>query len=76
MIQTPIFIPAELNQEEKNTYFDQTARKIRYNLCIRFATWKARRLHQSRSKVVTRRRYYCVIRVHSQFSEHQRRVFF
>ena len=36
----------------ENAHFGQTAYKIRYNnLCIRFGTWKVRRLNQSCSKV-------------------------
>ena len=38
-------------QKEKNAHLGKTASKIRYyNLCIRFGTWKVRRLNQSRSK--------------------------
>ena len=52
LIQTPILIPAELNSEGENAHFGQTAYKIRYkSLCIKFGTWKVRRLNQRRSKV-------------------------
>ena len=38
--------------KNENAHFGQTAYKIRYNnLCIRFGTWKVRRLNQSCSKV-------------------------
>ena len=38
--------------KNENAHFSQTAFKIRYNnLCIRFGTWKVRRLNQSCSKV-------------------------
>ena len=39
-------------KKEKNAHFCQTAFKIRYNnSCIRFGTWKIRRLNQGHSKV-------------------------
>ena len=42
----------------KNAHFDQTAYKKRYsNLCIRFGTWKVRRLNQSRSKVTPKAKF-------------------
>ena len=42
----------------KNAHFDQTAYKKRYNnLCIRFGTWKNRRLNQSRFKVVPKAKF-------------------
>ena len=35
---------------EKNAHFGRTACKIRYDsLCVKFGTWKVRRLNQSRS---------------------------
>ena len=38
--------------KNENAHLSQTAFKIRYNnLCIRFGTWKVRRLNQSCSKV-------------------------
>ena len=50
--QTLILIPAALNsKEEKCSFRGQTAQKLRYNLRIRYGTWKFRSLNQSRSKV-------------------------
>ena len=51
LIQTLILLQLNYVQKVKNAHFGQTAYKIRYNLCIRFGTWKARSLNQSRSKV-------------------------
>ena len=42
----------------KNAHFGQTACKIHYNnLCIRFGSWKVRRLNQSRSKVAPKSKF-------------------
>ena len=50
--QSQLKLNCTLVQKAKNAHFGWTAYKIRYNiLCIRFGTWKVRRLNQSHSKV-------------------------